>query len=634
MITVVIVICITTTIHFIRRIKLNAIQQEERQSIHVRLKQKHFNFKRLRQIDELETNLLRDPDEQDSTSESVQQEFGTESQITDAEDESRMSEQETKRIIAQLQQDISRYQTDNRQLQQELAHYKQQYQLEQQQKNICQNELEMLRKANAQATNIQQEQRLQLLSETNLLRDEKQQNDLTVQEKLVTQSQVTDAEEESRMSPQDFSKRQAELFRRELKRTSTQLQQEVSGRQNDKRKSQQKLVYYKKQCKFFKKQYQTEQLLRNTCKNELKKLGKENAQAISALQEKHSQLLSEIDALNTQLSETREHLQREKQEALEEQHQLLNAIIHQREKQIQRLLWEAKWNNQILSAGAVMNVPPRKVRHGAMSLVTQKHYDINQKVIMTQVYCREDNAPGSTGTEIVVMAKTKYHNLLGFIAADFDERLEIPLPIPQSFHVCLRDAYGGSIIFGIQQQRVMNLFCDIANAIDHLQSLHMPIIHCDVSGPNILLESLPGDMWRAKLSDFGTTKLVVETVESAAPQMFGSSAPMPHQTIKSDDIVFNYGMILIEVITQSIPTMENYHQMLEDVKTKWPFMHELVSQCTKTLPEAHLTMSDILDTLNNIPLQLEHPCLPQVRLEQSAMHSHAIYNSNEVVGTR
>ena len=297
LITVVIVICIDIIIAFyIRRIKLKlcTIQGGEEGKTSIQLK-------RNRKTDEMEIHLLRDQDdEQDNTTESVQEEFGTDSQINDAKEESRMSVQEMKRIIAQLQQEISRYQTDKRQLQQELVHYKmqcellkQQYQLEKQQRHACQNELEVLRK---QATNIQQEKHLQLLSETDSLREQKEQNDLTLQEKPGTESQITDAKEDSKVSPKDISKWQAELYKREFERTSAQLQQEVSGRQNDKRQLQQELTHYKKQCEIFNKQYQLEQLQRNASQNELENLRKENAQAgeaINLLQEKHLQALSE-----------------------------------------------------------------------------------------------------------------------------------------------------------------------------------------------------------------------------------------------------------------------------------------------------------------------------------------------------
>ena len=75
---------------------------------------------------------------------------------------------------------------------------------------------------------------------------------------------------------------------------------------------------------------------------------------------------------------------------------------------------------------------------------------------------------------------------------------------------------------------------------------------------------------------------------------------MPRPTTKCD--VFSYGIVVVEVITKTMPTAENRHQLFSEVKTKWPLIYDLASQCTETVPEARLTMSDVLNTLNRIPV--------------------------------
>ena len=101
----------------------------------------------------------------------------------------------------------------------------------------------------------------------------------------------------------------------------------------------------------------------------------------------------------------------------------------------------------------------------------------------------------------------------------------------------------------------------------------------------------------------GNKNLGVGTIVYAAPEIFpqeGPSAPMPLPTTKCD--VFSYGIVIVEVITKTMPTQEGRHQIFEEARAKWPLIHELASQCTETTPEARPTMSDVLDTLNRIPV--------------------------------
>ena len=273
---------------------------------------------------------------------------------------------------------------------------------------------------------------------------------------------------------------------------------------------------------------------------------------------------------------------------------------------------------QLLPQGNSWNVPRREIRiveqigYGAAGLVSKGRYQ-GQEVAVKQIHreiLREKHIMDEFKREVGIMATIQHPNLVRFIAAVFDERVEqlreTPLLVLELLHTNLRDAYKD---FNLSPSKSVPIFRDVAYGLHYLHEHSEPIIHRDVSAPNILLESLPGETWRAKLSDFGSANFLkraktfgVGAIVYTAPEMFpreGPSAPMPRPTTKCD--VFSYGIVLVEVITKTMPTTENRHELFGEVERRWKLMHNLVSRCTEVNPHARLTMADVLNTLNRIP---------------------------------
>ena len=175
----------------------------------------------------------------------------------------------------------------------------------------------------------------------------------------------------------------------------------------------------------------------------------------------------------------------------------------------------------------------------------------------------------------------------------------------------LRHAYKHS---EFELGKALPIFCDVAYGLHYLHEHQEPIIHRDVSAPNVLLEALPGGMWRAKLSDFGSANLLkrattlgVGAIVYSAPEMFpheGPMAPMPRPTTKCD--VFSYGIVLLEVITKTMPTTENRHQLFREAEKQWRVMHDLIAQCTQSSPYDRPTMASVLKSLYQFPVAYPH----------------------------
>ena len=210
--------------------------------------------------------------------------------------------------------------------------------------------------------------------------------------------------------------------------------------------------------------------------------------------------------------------------------------------------------------------------------------------------------------EVRVMAQVRHPNLLLFIAAVFDERvdpLHPPLIITELLDVDLRKAYRANMVMS---NNLLSIFQDVACALNYLHCLREPIIHRDLSAPNVLLEAMANHRWKAKVSDFGSAniaKLAQTAAEGAimysAPECLpeelrGPNAPNLPQTPKID--VYSYGVLLCEVVTCTLP--EKLGQLKMEMKQQSSSLHSLAEACTKYYPAERPTITYVIDELSKL----------------------------------
>ena len=200
-------------------------------------------------------------------------------------------------------------------------------------------------------------------------------------------------------------------------------------------------------------------------------------------------------------------------------------------------------------------------------------------------------------------------NLLKIIAVVFDrdaERLrQPPLIITELLDINLRQCY---LQGRLRPDSRIPVFLDVAYGLQYMHTCQDPIIHRDVSAPNVLLKALPNGMWRAKVSDFGSANLarlsvtagegaIIYTAPEAFPQLH-PNAPQRQQTTKMD--VYSFGIMMCEVITEEQPNPELYQEKLKQVKRRSHPMHCLIVRCTNQDPNKRPAMAAIINELNKI----------------------------------
>ena len=204
--------------------------------------------------------------------------------------------------------------------------------------------------------------------------------------------------------------------------------------------------------------------------------------------------------------------------------------------------------------------------------------------------------------EMRLLAEVRHSNLVQFIGAVFDR--SPPLIVTELLDMNLRQAY--------EQNRLgpgdrLPIFIDVAKALDYLHQRYEPIIHRDVSAPNVLLQRMPNNQWKGKVSDLGSANFlqnaqtmgegaIVYSPPEVIPRAYNPRREQVRQTTKID--VYSYGVLLCEVTTSRFPSAENYWDMVERVRRECPQLHALIEHCTQERPDDRPTMETVLVRLN------------------------------------
>ena len=145
--------------------------------------------------------------------------------------------------------------------------------------------------------------------------------------------------------------------------------------------------------------------------------------------------------------------------------------------------------------------------------------------------------------EMSIAATVCHPNLVQFIGATLEGN---PIILTELMATSLRAELEKQLLFPDQ---ISSVSLDVARALLYLHLMQPdPIIHRDVSSPNVLLNPGPEASWLAKLSDYGSANYVrhVTTRAPGNPSYAAPEADTPTlQSTKMD--IFSYGVLLLEM---------------------------------------------------------------------------------------
>ena len=163
--------------------------------------------------------------------------------------------------------------------------------------------------------------------------------------------------------------------------------------------------------------------------------------------------------------------------------------------------------------------------------------------------------------EMTMAACLRHPNLVQFIGASLEGE---PIILTELMTTSLRAELEKG---PIEHTHITSISLDVARALNylHLMQPH-PIIHRDISSANILLDPLPGNGWKAKVSDYGSVNLLrkLHTIGPGSPVYAAPEAGIPAEQSPKMDI-FSFGVLLVEMLTDEFPTEDARQRLLDSI---------------------------------------------------------------------
>ena len=200
--------------------------------------------------------------------------------------------------------------------------------------------------------------------------------------------------------------------------------------------------------------------------------------------------------------------------------------------------------------------------------------------------------------EMEIAARVRHPNLLQFIGAT---RVGTPIILSELMPTSLHKELEKS---SLNHPQIIKIAKDISAALNylHLWQPH-PILHRDVSSPNVLLEPSGSELWKATLCDYGSANLVqsisAHSVAPGNPFYSAPEAPFPDKHSPAMD-VFSFGVLLMEMTLHQPPASKTADKMTQSETIQWLAMKCLIQWCISDESQVRPSIAQVFADLENM----------------------------------
>ena len=310
--------------------------------------------------------------------------------------------------------------------------------------------------------------------------------------------------------------------------------------------------------------------------NELTAAFQKSQQTNATLQQKYQNMQQDNITLRQQVQET-----------LQANTILQNQIEHfQKQSHWIVRREDIKMTKEILGKGSWGEVKVAKFR--GLKVAAKCLHDIIMSPYNISVFTRE----------MEIAARVRHPNLLQFIGAT---RVGTAIILTELMPTSLRQELEKS---SLTCPQIVKIATDVSAALNYLHLwTPVPILHRDVSSPNVLLEPSGSGIWKAKLSDYGSANLVQSisagSVAPGNPFYAAPEAPFPDQHTPAMD-VYSFGVLLMEMILGQLPGLTTAERIGQAETIQWSAMKPLVQRCIVQECKNRLSIAKVLTELEKL----------------------------------
>ena len=201
--------------------------------------------------------------------------------------------------------------------------------------------------------------------------------------------------------------------------------------------------------------------------------------------------------------------------------------------------------------------------------------------------------------EMSIASRVRHPNLVQFIGAT---KVGNPLILTELMSTSLHKELQKN---QLTRQQILSIAQDVASGLNYLHLFKpQPIIHRDVSSPNVLLKPSTGPAgYEAKVADYGTANFqeATGTVMPGNAAYAAPEAPIPDQHSPAMD-VYSYSVLLMEMTLRAPPEMTTVKRERQSHNVSWSPMKSLIQRGLDTTRQHRPTMSQVIESLREIKI--------------------------------